>query len=198
MKTIIFRDIKLQVDENQTLSTDEVAKGYGISPQAIREHKRLHSDELLEKVHYIIVKNKFKKSAIKWTLDGVHMLGFFIKSERAKEFRKFTAKLLTQIKTQKATVVNKEDLDYCHKAYYNLERENIELKRAINRITQNQEKTITISDFTDILDEAGYELEHRYKQALKQMELLLQSIARDTVINMHRELTKKLHKEDKI
>ncbi len=89
---------------------------------------------------------------------------------------------------------NQKDLSY----YHNLQRENIELKRAINRITQNQEKTITISDFTDILDEAGYELEHRYKQALKQMELLLQSIARDTVINMHRELTKKLHKEDKI
>lgn len=39
-----------------------------------------------------------------WTLDGVHMLGFFIKSERAKEFRKWTAKLLTEIRNGNAII----------------------------------------------------------------------------------------------
>jgi len=98
MKIVKFEGIELHIDESNTLSTKEVAQGYGISPSVVRTHKSLHSDELIENVHYIVKRDDKNRVVIRWTLEGVHMLGFFIKSERAKEFRKFTAKLLTEIK----------------------------------------------------------------------------------------------------
>ncbi len=99
MKIIKFEDLELHIDDSNTLSTNEVALGYGVSASTIRDHKKQHSDELLKNIHYIEVwDEKFKRYITRWTLEGVHMLGFFIKSERAKEFRKFTAKLLTEIK----------------------------------------------------------------------------------------------------
>ena len=98
MKVVKFEEIELHIDESNTLSTKEVAQGYGISPSVVRTHKSLHSDELIENVHYILKRDDRNRLVTRWTLEGVHMLGFFIKSERAKEFRKFTAKLLTEIK----------------------------------------------------------------------------------------------------
>jgi len=52
-----------------------------------------------------------------WTLEGVHMLGFFIKSERAKTFRKFTAELLAEIKRGNAKVVSQKDVDAITRGY---------------------------------------------------------------------------------
>ncbi len=99
MKIVMFEGVKLHIDEKSTLSTKEVALAYGVAPQAIRTHKMRQADELLKGIHYIEVwDDKFKRYVTRWTLDGVHMLGFFIKSERAKAFRKFTAKLLSEIK----------------------------------------------------------------------------------------------------
>ena len=98
MKVVKFEEIELHIDESNTLSTKEVAQGYGISPSVVRTHKSLHNDELIENVHYILKRDDRNRLVTRWTLEGVHMLGFFIKSERAKEFRKFTAKLLTEIK----------------------------------------------------------------------------------------------------
>ncbi|ENZ3882601.1 hypothetical protein ACGJDX_000771, partial [Campylobacter coli] len=37
-----------------------------------------------------------RQRVIKWTLEGVYMLGFFIKSPKAKEYRKKVAKLLRE------------------------------------------------------------------------------------------------------
>ena len=96
---IIIADIKLQASEDYTLPTAEVAKFYGVTSQSIREHKRTHSDELIENQHYVMKINKFKKPVTYWTLEGVYMLGFFIKSERAKKYRKAVAKLLKEIKS---------------------------------------------------------------------------------------------------
>ncbi|WP_298054324.1 hypothetical protein [uncultured Campylobacter sp.] len=71
----------------QTFSTEYVAERYGVSTTAIREHKRLHADEMIEGVHFVIEINKFRKPAIKWTLRGIIKLGMFIRSEKAKGFR---------------------------------------------------------------------------------------------------------------
>jgi hypothetical protein len=71
----------------QTFSTEYVAERYGVSTTAIREHKRLHADEMLECVHFVIEINKFRKPVIKWTLRGIIKLGMFIRSEKAKGFR---------------------------------------------------------------------------------------------------------------
>jgi len=96
MKIIKIENIELSAES--LLTTDEVAIIYGVTAQAIREHKRAHQDELIENRHFIMKTNKFRKPVTYWTLEGIYMLGFFIKSERAKKYRKAIAQLLKEIK----------------------------------------------------------------------------------------------------
>ena len=101
---ITIADIKLKANEDYTLPTAEVAKFYGVSTSAIREHKKNYADELLENTHYIVEVSSRGTKKLLWTLEGVYMLGFFIKSERAKKYRKAVAKLLKEIKSGKVEV----------------------------------------------------------------------------------------------
>lgn len=71
----------------QTFTTEYVAKRYGTSETNIRDHKREHADEIVEGIHFIVETNKFRKTAIKWTLRGIIKLGMFIRSKEAKHFR---------------------------------------------------------------------------------------------------------------
>ena len=96
---IKIKDIQLQASEDYTLPTAEVAKLYGVDASTIREHKKNHSDELVENTHYFIEVSSKGTKKLLWTLEGVYMLGFFIKSERAKKYRKAVAKLLKEIKS---------------------------------------------------------------------------------------------------
>ncbi len=77
----------------------EVAISYKTSKQDINSTKNYHSDELIENIHYFYDFEQTKggrQRVIKWTLEGVYMLGFFIKSPKAKEYRKKVAKLLRE------------------------------------------------------------------------------------------------------
>ena len=93
------------------MTSNEVAKGYGVAGNTIRMHKFNHSDELIEGKHFIMGVNNMdgvidttqKDGAITyWTKRGIVRLGFFIKSERAKLFRDWAEDL----------VVNKIDEAY--------------------------------------------------------------------------------------
>ncbi|EPJ2168355.1 hypothetical protein ACTFS8_000402 [Campylobacter coli] len=77
----------------------EVAISYKTSKQNINSTKNYHADELIENIHYFYDYAQTKggrQRVIKWTLEGVYMLGFFIKSPKAKEYRKKVAKLLRE------------------------------------------------------------------------------------------------------
>lgn len=79
-------------------NTAEVAFSYGVTPDTIRDHQNNHADELIENIHYIYEINpRFKTKLIKWTLEGVYMLGFFIKSKQAKTYRKKVAGFLRAV-----------------------------------------------------------------------------------------------------
>ena len=85
------------------MTTDEVAKGYGVSGGTIRTHKLEHAEELVEGKHFIVLVNgkissvgksnadckskgyQFRRTL--WTKRGIVRLGFFIKSDRARLFR---------------------------------------------------------------------------------------------------------------
>ncbi|EPT2005530.1 hypothetical protein ACVPFQ_001384, partial [Campylobacter coli] len=63
------------------------------------KHFLRNADELIENIHYFYDYEQTKggrQRVIKWTLEGVYMLGFFIKSPKAKEYRKKVAKLLRE------------------------------------------------------------------------------------------------------
>jgi hypothetical protein len=95
--------IPVRVDEQHeyVLETALVAKGYGVSPEVIRSHKRNNAAELIKGKHWISVENlnadtragHAKKTTV-WTKRGIITLGFFIKSERAKKFRELAADLI--------------------------------------------------------------------------------------------------------
>ncbi len=81
------------------MSTKEVAFGYGVSDKTIRKHKVEHFDELTEGKHFVSAATfssgrNFKHNTTLWTKRGIVRLGFFIKSERAKQFRDWAEDLI--------------------------------------------------------------------------------------------------------
>lgn len=71
----------------KTFTSEYVAERYGVSEKTIRDHKREHADEIVEDIHFVIVKNDRNRPLIKWTLRGIIKLGMFIRSKEAKYFR---------------------------------------------------------------------------------------------------------------
>ncbi|HDZ4981222.1 TPA: hypothetical protein RTG12_001957 [Campylobacter jejuni] len=91
----------------------EVAYNYAVDNTTIMSHKNLHSDELIENIHYFYDYEQTKggrQRVIKWTLEGVYMLGFFIKSPKAKEYRKKVAKLLREQTQTRFKTLSDENL----------------------------------------------------------------------------------------
>lgn len=106
---INFEGIKLEAQAHSKfefiMSSREVAEGYGVKTRAIRDHKHLHADELIENKHFFTCVEKIDagKPPVKytmWTKRGIIRLGFFIKSERAKKFRDFIEDLVVRIDEQ--------------------------------------------------------------------------------------------------
>ncbi len=91
----------------------EVAYNYAVDNTTIMSHKNLHSDEFIENIHYFYDYEQTKggrQRVIKWTLEGVYMLGFFIKSPKAKEYRKKVAKLLREQTQARFKTLSDENL----------------------------------------------------------------------------------------
>jgi len=95
MKQVIFQTTTLSVVESSDhvfiLSSKDVAIGYGISTSTLRSNQNNNQDELIEGKHFIIDRSYKNTPKTMWTKIGVITLGFFIKSEKAKAFRKWAA-----------------------------------------------------------------------------------------------------------
>ena len=164
MKQVTFQQATISVVESTDhifiLSSKDVALGYGVSDSVLRSHRQNQSDELIEGKHYIIDRSYKNTPKTYWTKRGIVRLGFFIKSQQAKEFRDWAEDY----------VVDKEnDPQYVpFNLYYSKERECIELKRAMNRITEN-EKFIFNDPQThnDTLEFLGYA--SRATKAIRQL-----------------------------
>lgn len=77
-----------------TLSTAEVAAGYGVSKDTLKKTLRRHSEEMTDGKHWFSEvgtncphPGNNEHGIRRWTKRGIIRLGFFIKSERAKRFR---------------------------------------------------------------------------------------------------------------
>ncbi len=101
---VTFQNVSLRVQEHEAhewlLETALVAEGYGVTPDNIRKHKNNKPDELIEGKHFERVTNGYGVSELHWTKKGVVRLGFFIKSERAKQFRDWAEDLIVNKKPQ--------------------------------------------------------------------------------------------------
>ena len=81
----------------QTFTTEYVAERYGTSVTNIKDHKREHADEIVEGIHFVVVKNDRNRPVIKWTLRGIIKLGMFIRSNESKAFRIWAEQELEKI-----------------------------------------------------------------------------------------------------
>ena len=81
----------------QTFTTEYVAERYGVSTTNIKVHKREHADEIIEGIHFVVVKNDRNRPVIKWTLRGIIKLGMFIRSAESKAFRIWAEQELEKI-----------------------------------------------------------------------------------------------------
>ncbi|EAH8662505.1 hypothetical protein EVX84_03385 [Campylobacter coli] len=144
----------------------EVAISYKTSKQNINSTKNYHADELIENIHYFYDYEQTKggrQRVIKWTLEGVYMLGFFIKSPKAKEYRKKVAKLLreqTQARFKSLSDENQRlnSLNHHQKIGYK------------SQLAQQKEK------YENKIKALQYDLEHKkelsFKRKLSKEELL--------------------------
>ncbi len=108
---IKFEDLNLEVIPSKShewlLETGLVAEGYGITPSALRMHKQRNADDLIEGKHFLRVTNSDAQNygiilppkvreATFWTKKGVVRLGFFIRSEKARQFRDWSEDVIVQ------------------------------------------------------------------------------------------------------
>lgn len=121
------------------MSTNEVAKGFGLNPSSLRSQKHEHRDELVEGKHFFTsVGNSnagcksggyLQNRQTLWTKRGIVRLGFFIRSERAKMFRDWAEDL----------VVNK--IDEAYKVQMQVQQLSLfpePAKRNHNRLTKDR------------------------------------------------------------
>lgn len=102
---IKFQDISLDVIPDQKhewlLETALVAEGYGVKPTNIRTAKSRNEDEFIEGKHYVLqnvtIANGGQKPKVFWTKRGVITLGFFITSDKAKQFRAWAEDLILKV-----------------------------------------------------------------------------------------------------
>lgn len=201
--------------ENYKIS--EVAFNYGVAEKTITGHKREHDDELIENIHYFYSLEQTKggrQRIIRWTLEGVYMLGFFIKSQQAKIYRKKVAEFLrlcdkarqNKFNEARATITQQTD------KIANLESVLISKQRNHNNVVNGYKGVIaqrnnvvkTLKDEIKNKDSVYSLLENAVIQAdkeIKRLELknkeILQSIkGKDTgIYDKHYEYLEKENKE---
>jgi len=175
MFQVTFKDIKLHVvghsDHIFLLSSKDVALGYGVSEHTIRSHRKDQSDELIEGKHFIIDRSYKNTPKTYWTKRGIVRLGFFIKSQQAKAFRDWAEDYVVEEK--------KADT-------HQLERENVELKRALNRLLKQQTPTCEelLKLHYPVLHNNILELDNTFKNidiaALQRFVFFIQQIQKHT------------------
>lgn len=94
-----FEDVELEIildNSHEFLATSgQVALGYGVTRKTINYHKNAHPDEFIEGKHWVSSgTGRASSDSDLWTKRGMARLGFFIKSERAKNFRDWVEDLI--------------------------------------------------------------------------------------------------------
>jgi len=92
-------EVQPHVEHEWLLSSKDVAEGYGLSESGLRNTKTRYSDELLEGTHWVLSQNGTKlggRPSVYWTKEGVVMLGFFIKTPTAKDFRRWASNFIVE------------------------------------------------------------------------------------------------------
>ncbi|MBC2883226.1 hypothetical protein H7R39_08150 [Campylobacter sp. Marseille-Q3452] len=186
----------------QTFTTEYVAKRYDTTVNNIKEHKRLHTDEIVEGIHFIVAKNDRNRPIIKWTLRGIIKLGMFIRSKEAKNFRLWAEMELEKTilgELESAKEARARNLTLADKVISLEAAAKLEAKRVAREISsyksQLSHKDAFIAELTHKLESRDKKInelatrivlfdDHTYNPAFKELESL-----KDDMTNMHYKLT---------
>jgi hypothetical protein len=101
---IQFQDINLEVVPDKAhewlLDSAMVAEGYGITESALRKQKSRNQEDLIDGKHWVgqnVPTSSGVQNKTFWTKKGVIRLGFFVKSEKAKQFRDWAEDLILKV-----------------------------------------------------------------------------------------------------
>lgn len=101
---IKFQDISLDVIPDKQhewlLETTLVAEGYGVGVSTVKMAKSRNQEEFIEGKHFVsqnVTIGNLTRNKILWTKRGVITLGFFITSEKAKQFRMWAEDLILKV-----------------------------------------------------------------------------------------------------
>jgi len=109
LKLLVNNSLSVNILPNQEheflMTSKEVAEGYGITSSTLRDHIKAHSDELIVRKHFIkgvdisdtLAGTNLQPHQTFWTKRGIVRLGFFIKSDRAKQFRDWAEDLVIYV-----------------------------------------------------------------------------------------------------
>lgn len=141
-------EVQPNVEHEWLLSSKDVAEGYGLSASGLRMTKKRYSDELIDGTHFITVTNSdanpragIPHSETYWTKEGVVMLGFFIKTPTAKEFRRWASNYIVSKQAEKAMAVPQTFSEALKLAY----EQSVQLEEA-NKVIALQAPKVEIYD----------------------------------------------------
>lgn len=100
-------EVQPNVEHEWVLSSKDVAEGYGLSASSLRSAKSRYSDELLEGTHWVVADSNTlggTQQTTYWTKEGVVMLGFFIKTPSAKEFRRWASNYIVSKQAEEKVI----------------------------------------------------------------------------------------------
>ena len=150
MSVITVLDTKLNLVENSKyeflISNKDVAKGYGISSITLRSHQNNHKDELIENKHWLkleIQTKGGKQKVIHWTKKGIVRLGFFIKSQKAKEFRDWAEDYI--VKYEEPKLIKDDRIEKLEHMVYNISNTLEKIEKNTRPQNENINKNIIVN-----------------------------------------------------
>ena len=121
MQIISFNNLTVTFDpKERLLSNQEVSTWYGITTDHLKRTRARNLEELKEGTHWVKSSIKTKggiQTSIQWTLEGLYLIGFFLKSKGAKDFRKYVSELLTDLDEGNKAIITKEQVDAIKRGY---------------------------------------------------------------------------------
>jgi prophage antirepressor-like protein len=200
MQLLKFENEEIEIFEHSELefliSTQEVAKGYGISEITLRRHKSNNESEFVEGKHFVVVQKmneqifnvKLKGKTTQqvfWTKRGVIRLGFFIKSERAKKFRDWAEDLILQRvennfsqnfdlakleERARVLEISEKEFGIFERVFYKL---GIERKEELAITTNRAVKKETGVDFLEIAEKRGLATPEKFYTVTELCEIVM-------------------------
>jgi phage antirepressor YoqD-like protein len=114
-------EVQPNVEHEWLLSSKDVAEGYGLSESGLRMTKSRYSDELIEGSHFvqqIVTGSGGGRTQTMWTKEGVVMLGFFIKTPSAKEFRRWASNYIVSKQDEEKAIAIPQNFSEALKLAY--------------------------------------------------------------------------------